>query len=297
MTKQLQPLIPFSRLSVLTMISFVRHMLLSLIKSHLFIFAPGFFFLFFAKETDPKKYCYNICRKVFCLCLLGFRTSQNLCLSTRGWSQFLGLVPDDWHAWLCSGLPGLLSDHWWVGPVPDSPSCRVWGILKLGLACWWMNLGPVSPRAGVGLLEDEAGPGYSRLAGGKVRSSGDSESGACPLVYGSWSSGLWLQCHVAITMPAHWCLGPDSWPSSGQGHVQGWLWAQKVLKQPICWWVVLHPQPVNCLAPDIPLMVPIGWWQRQSWGLRLMSLRVDFKMVLAFQMHQVHSKMVAASVW
>lgn len=59
-----------------------------------------------------------------------------------------------------------------------------------------MNLGPASPRAGVGLLEDEAGPGYSRLAVVKVWGSGDSESGACPLVYGSWSSGLWLQCPV-----------------------------------------------------------------------------------------------------
>ena len=55
MTKQLQPLIPFSRLSVLTMISFVRHMLLSLIKSHLFIFAPGFFFLFFLLRRQIQK--------------------------------------------------------------------------------------------------------------------------------------------------------------------------------------------------------------------------------------------------
>lgn len=102
---------------------------------------------------------------------------------------------------------------------------------------------------------------------------------------------------VPITVSAHWCLGPGSWSSSGQGHVQGWLWAQKVLRQPICWWMELHPQPVNCLTWDIPLVVPIGLWQRQSWGLRLMSLRVDSKMVLAFQMHQVHSKMVPASLW
>lgn len=92
-------------------------------------------------------------------------------------------------------------------------------------------------------------------------------------------SVLW----VPITAPAHWCLGPDSWSSSGQGHVQGCLWAQKVLRQPICWWVVLDPWPVNCLAWDSPLVVPIGLWQRQSWGLRLMSLRMDSKMVLAFQ--------------
>lgn len=70
--------------------------------------------------------------------------------------------------------------------------CSDWGILKLVLACWWMNLGPASPSADAGLLEDEAGPGYSRLAGVKVWGSGDSESGACPLLYGSWSSGLWL---------------------------------------------------------------------------------------------------------
>lgn len=100
---------------------------------------------------------------------------------------------------------------------------------------------------------------------------------------------------VPITVSAHWCLGPGSWSSSGQGHVQRWLWAQKVLRQPICWWMELHPQPVNCLTWDIPLVVPIGLWQ--SWGLRLMSLRVDSKMVLAFQMHQVHSKMVPASLW
>ena len=39
-----------------------------------------------------------------------------------------------------------------------------------------------SPSAGAGLLQDEAGHSYSRLAGVKVWGSGDSESGACPLV-------------------------------------------------------------------------------------------------------------------
>ena len=36
---------------------------------------------------------------------------------------------------------------------------------------------------------------------------------------------------ILDTVLSHWCvwLGPQ--PSGGQGHVQGWLWAQEVLRQ------------------------------------------------------------------
>ena len=40
--------------------------LLSLIRSHLFIFA----FISFALGGRSKKYCHSLCQRVFCLCFL-----------------------------------------------------------------------------------------------------------------------------------------------------------------------------------------------------------------------------------
>ena len=51
---------------ILSMVSFAVQKLLSLIRSHLFIFA----FVSFALGNRSKKYCYDLCQRVFCLCFL-----------------------------------------------------------------------------------------------------------------------------------------------------------------------------------------------------------------------------------
>ena len=48
-------------LFVLLMVSFAMQELLSLIRSHLFIFP----FMSFALGDRPKRYCYNLCQRVF----------------------------------------------------------------------------------------------------------------------------------------------------------------------------------------------------------------------------------------
>ena len=53
-------------LFTLLMISFAVQKLLSLVRSHLFIFA----FISFALGDRSKKCCYDLCQKAFCLCLL-----------------------------------------------------------------------------------------------------------------------------------------------------------------------------------------------------------------------------------
>ena len=50
---------------ILLMVSFALQKLLSLIRSHLFIFS----FIFFTLRWIPKNiYCYDLCQGVFCLC-------------------------------------------------------------------------------------------------------------------------------------------------------------------------------------------------------------------------------------
>ena len=51
-------------LFILFMASFAVHKLLSLIRSHLFIFA----FISITLEDGAKKYCCNVCQRLFCLC-------------------------------------------------------------------------------------------------------------------------------------------------------------------------------------------------------------------------------------
>ena len=53
-------------LLVLLMVSFAVQKLLSVIRSHLFIFA----FISLPWETDLRKYCYRLCPRMFCLCSL-----------------------------------------------------------------------------------------------------------------------------------------------------------------------------------------------------------------------------------
>ena len=49
---------------ILLMVSFAGQKLLNLIRFHLFIFA----FVSFALGSGSKKYCCNLCQRVFCLC-------------------------------------------------------------------------------------------------------------------------------------------------------------------------------------------------------------------------------------
>ena len=53
-------------LFILSMVSFAVQKLLSLIRSHLFIFV----FVSFALRDRSKKYCYSLCQRMFCLCFL-----------------------------------------------------------------------------------------------------------------------------------------------------------------------------------------------------------------------------------
>ena len=55
--------LPNHRLSICFMVSFAVQKLLSLIRSHLFIFA----FISFALGDRSKKYCYNLCQRMFFL--------------------------------------------------------------------------------------------------------------------------------------------------------------------------------------------------------------------------------------
>ena len=56
-------------LFTLLIVSFAVQKLLSLIRCHLFIFDIISFALGH-KSKKKKKYCYNLCRRVFCLCLV-----------------------------------------------------------------------------------------------------------------------------------------------------------------------------------------------------------------------------------
>ena len=51
-------------LFIFSMVSFAVQKLLSLIRFHLFIFA----FISFTLGDGSKKYCYDLCQRVFCLC-------------------------------------------------------------------------------------------------------------------------------------------------------------------------------------------------------------------------------------
>ena len=64
----LQFLFSFSRLSFLLMVSFTMQKLLSLIRSCLFIF-PFVSITLGNGSNGSKKYCHNLCQRVFFLCL------------------------------------------------------------------------------------------------------------------------------------------------------------------------------------------------------------------------------------
>ena len=51
---------------VLSVVSFAVHKVLRLIRSYLSIFA----FISFALRDRSKKYCCNLCQRMFCLCSL-----------------------------------------------------------------------------------------------------------------------------------------------------------------------------------------------------------------------------------
>ena len=51
---------------ILFMVSFVVQKLVSLIRSHLFIFS----FIFITLGDQPIKHCYGLCQRMFCLCSL-----------------------------------------------------------------------------------------------------------------------------------------------------------------------------------------------------------------------------------
>ena len=64
-------------LFIFSIISFAVQKLFSLIRSHLFIFA----FPSLALGDRSKKYCYDLCQRVFCICsFLGVLWFQVLCL-------------------------------------------------------------------------------------------------------------------------------------------------------------------------------------------------------------------------
>ena len=98
-------------LFVLSMVSFTGQMLLSLIRSHLFIFAS----LSFASGDRSKNTLLQFMSKMFCLCL------------------FLGV----------QDIPGFVSGHQWVMPGP--------GFISNRLACragFWGSRPGVRPLVG-----------------------------------------------------------------------------------------------------------------------------------------------------
>ena len=70
-------------LFILLMVSFAVQKLLSLIRCHLFIFA----FISFAYTTDPRKYCYDLCQKMF-LPMFSSRSFMVSCLIFRSLNHF-----------------------------------------------------------------------------------------------------------------------------------------------------------------------------------------------------------------
>lgn len=72
-------------------------------------------------------------------------------------------------------------------------------------------------------------------------------SGVCPLV---GEAGLETWCSVPGGRGQYLLTSGWSWvlPSGRQGHVQRWLFTQKVFRQPLCWCMGLYAHRVSCLA-------------------------------------------------
>ena len=80
-------------------------------------------------------------------------------------------------------------------------------------------------------------------------------------------------------MLRHWRLELSSEPCSGQGKlprpasalvggvILGQLGAQKVLRQPACWWVELCLFLADCLAWGVSVLVPKGCWEESGSGV------------------------------
>ena len=97
----------------------------------------------------------------------------------------------------------------------------------------------------------------------------------CPRVSG------WRALRVPCLVSLHWCVGLGPEPSGEQGHVQGQLWAQGFLRQPVCRWVGLCPHLVSCLAWDFPALVTTDCWARVGLGPGANKLEEEFQMALA----------------
>lgn len=122
-----------------------------------------------------------------------------------------------------------------VGPSQSQGWC---GLLVGGLCLQAMEL--QFPGAGCSPLVDETCP--ESRAGSLVGKPGDSGAGSAhclwsciprSLVVGPWG--------VLGLVPVQWCVGPGPGPSAAQGHVQGRLWVQRLLRQSVSWWVGLCP--------------------------------------------------------
>ena len=78
-------------------------------------------------------------------------------------------------------------------------------------------------------------------------------------------------------VPVHRCVGLGAGPSGGHGCVQGQLWAQGFLMQPVCLWMGLCHCPVSSLARGIPVLVPAGWWVGAGLGPEANKLEGEFQ--------------------
>lgn len=95
----------------------------------------------------------------------------------------------------------------------------------------------------------------------------------------AWSQVLWLE--VLDLVIAQLCAGTNPVPSGGQGHVQGLLWSQGVLKATCLLVGGLCSCPVICLPSCVPELAPIGVEPGRDCIFLLISQTEDSSMAFA----------------
>ena len=163
--------------------------------------------------------------------------------------------------------------HWPAGGQgqgPGNAGCRVELVLGLGSlgdkTCPRASTSPLLGRAGSWDLRLQS-PGSWSLnwsAGGQGQCPGCPQAHISSLGYGEGVKlGLLLQVLGCPCASASFLVcGAESWPSSGQAHVPGCLWAQGVSRQLVedsSGGGGVRPCLFSFLASGVPLLVLTGW--------------------------------------
>ena len=111
---------------------------------------------------------------------------------------------------------------------------------------------------------------------GLVCGTGFQSSCICILVGGTGVQGFWDYYLSLVGRTEYqslwwqlwcWCRGPGPGPT-GLGCILRWLWSQRVLRQPACWWLGFCPHLASCwVGPGtcahrkvgVLELLPTGW--------------------------------------